>query len=101
MTKYNGKIFADAEFYGVVLDLEFADGESEIDLMPLLLKEGFDYLWKTKAMAYNGAKYLVNGIEYKRNGCLFLDNVLIETFKLIKDEDALSNRVHIEIDYCL
>ena len=101
MTKYAGQLFADAEFYGVVLVAEFADGENEIDLMPYLLKEGFDYLWKVRAMCYNGAKYLVNNIEYERQGCLFLDSVLVETFKLIKDENAPNNRVHIEIDYCL
>ena len=84
MTKYAGQLFADAEFYGVVLNAEFQDGENEIDLMPLLLKEGFDYLWKVKCMAYNGAKYLVNGFEYERHGCLFLDIVLVENFKLIK-----------------
>lgn len=101
MTKYAGQLFADAEFYGVVLDLEFADGENEIDLMPHLLREGFDYLWKVRAMCYNGAKYLVNNIEYERHGCLFLENVLVEAFKVIKDEASTTNKVHIEIDYCL
>lgn len=101
MTKYHGQLFADAEFYGKVVDIEFADGETEKDIMPLLLKEGFDYLWKVKSMCYGGAKYLVNGIEYEHHGCLYLDNVLVETFKILRDENATSNRVHLEVDYCL
>lgn len=101
MQRYNGQVFADAQFTHENFMVEFADGQTEIDMMPLLLKKGFDYLWKVRVMCYGGAKYKVNGIEYERKGCLFLDDVLVETFILIKEDSATSNKVNLDIDYCL
>ncbi|MVX64641.1 hypothetical protein GKZ28_13155 [Clostridium chromiireducens] len=101
MKRYNGQVFADAQFTNMNLNVEFKEGETEIDMMPLLLKEGFDYLWKTRVMSYGNLKYLINGIEYEHSGCLFLDDVLVETFKILKLEDSTSNNVNISIEYCL
>ena len=101
MQRYNGQVFADTQFTGAHFLIKFEDGKNEIDMMPILLKEGFDYLWKVRVMCYGGAKYLINGIEYERQGCLFLDDVLVETFKLLKQDGTTSNQVNLEIDYCL
>ncbi|OOM81830.1 hypothetical protein CLPUN_08080 [Clostridium puniceum] len=70
-------------------------------MMPLLLKTGFDYLWKVRVMSYVSVKYLINGIEYEHSGCLYLDEVLVETFKILKLEGATNNKVNINIEYCL
>lgn len=101
MKRYNGQVFADAQFTNLDLQVEFKDGETEIDMMPLLLKTGFDYLWKVRVMSYGSVKYLINEIEYERSGCLYLDEVLVETFKILKLEGATDNKVNINIEYCL
>lgn len=101
MQRYNGQLFADAQFTNMQIDVEFKDGETEIDMMPLLLKEGFDYLWKARVMSYGSVKYLINDIEYERSGCLYLDEVLVESFKILKLEEATTNKVLINIEYCL
>ncbi|NRT88888.1 hypothetical protein [Clostridium beijerinckii] len=101
MQRYNGQLFADAQFTNVNLDVEFGEDETEIDVMPLLLKNGFDYLWKVRVMSYGSVKYLINGIEYQQNGCLYLDEVLVQTFKILKLEGATNNKVTLNLEYCL
>ena len=39
MTKINGELFADAQFTNVLIQVKFEAGETQKDVMPLLLKK--------------------------------------------------------------
>lgn len=98
MTKYNGELFADFQIESYLLNVKIPDGETEIDLMPLLLKKDFNYLFKTRINIFGNSNetiLIINGIEYKKSyGILYLENVLIESI-------ICKSNVNLDISYCL
>ena len=46
MTRFNGELFADAQFNNVLIQVKFEDGETQKDAMPLLLKKDFTYIFR-------------------------------------------------------
>lgn len=102
MTRYNGELFADAQFTNILIQVKFEAGETQKDAMPLLLKKDFNYLYKTQIMGQGKALDLViNGINYSTNaGIIYLDNVLIESL-IVKNPTGTVTTIPMSINYCL
>ena len=101
MTRFNGELFADAQFNNVLIQVKFEAGETQKDVMPLLLKKDFNYLYKTQIMPQGKALNLViNGIDYTGGAIFYLDNVLIETL-ILKNPTGVATTLNFNINYCL
>ena len=102
MTKINGELFADAQFTNVLIQVPFLAGETQKDVMPLLLKKDFNYLYKTQIMPQGKALNLViNGIDYSSGaGIIYLDNVLIESL-IVKNPTGTVTTIPMSVNYCL
>lgn len=101
MTRLNGELFADAQFTNVLIQVPFLAGETQKDVMPLLLKKDFTYLYKTQIMPQGKVlTFIVNGIEYTSGGIIYLDNVLIESL-ILKNTTNIVGNLNFTINYCL
>ncbi len=101
MTRFNGELFADAQFNNVLIQVKFEAGETQKDAMPLLLKKDFNYLYKTQIMPQGKTlTFTINGIDYTSGGIFYLDNVLIESL-ILKNTTALAGTLNFSINYCL
>lgn len=101
MTRLNGELFADAQFTNVLINVKFEAGETQKDIMPLLLKKDFNYLYKTVIMPQmKTLTFIVNGIDYTSSGIMYLENVLIEGL-VLKNETGLATTLSFSINYCL
>ena len=101
MTRYNGELFADAQFTNVLVTVPFLAGETQKDVMPLLLKKDFDYIYKAQIMPQGKPlTFMVNGIEYTSGGIIYLDDVLIESL-ILKNTTNIVGNLNFTINYCL
>lgn len=102
MTKYHGELFADAEFHNYLLEVLFEDGETQKDVMPLLLKKDFNYIYKTIIIPQGTQiDLIINGIEYTSSlHIIYLENVLIESF-IVKNPSGVATKLYMSLDYCL
>ena len=101
MTRYNGELFADAQFTNSLIQVSFLQGETQKDVMPLLLKKDFNYLYKTQIMPEGKTlTFTVNGIDYTSGGIFYLDNVLIESL-ILKNPTGVATNLNFTVNYCL